>query len=55
MRLIMLPQWKKKTLETPHRIWYIERKEGHLLVTGVPQNGVAHSNGGFSRMMTLLL
>ena len=37
----------KKTLETPHRIWYIERKEGCLLVTGIPQK--PHSKGGVSQ------
>ena len=27
---------QKKALETLHRLWYIEHKEGHLLVTGAP-------------------
>ena len=29
-------RWQKKTLETLHELWYIEHKEEHLLVAGVP-------------------
>ena len=38
---------QKKILETLHRLWYIEHKEGHLLVTGAPQE--PHSKGGVSQ------
>lgn len=29
---------RKKALETSGGLWYIEHKEGHLLVTGAPQD-----------------